>query len=493
MEQIRARFDAAEEVLARETWRFRVGRVARLDLSRVDDEFGDVTGGDLLDAARREEGAAAFESGRDAWSRLRRALECAFVSRRTRDLERELLEREVQERISIAGTDAPLFAWQLGVARERDVDARRRIQDAIDAAQERLSPLRRELFVQRGELLASLGYASRRAFAEAALPELDLDAWGRSASELLDRTEGRYQDGLRALLGDIGVEPGRATPADEARLGLMPQFAERFPAGKRGDLVGFATAGLGVPARALGGIEFDLESRRGKQPRPLCVAAQVPGEIYVSVSDTGGVDSVTALLHQTGRALQLAFTSPELPVERRRVGDPAVSELWGSLLSARLADPAWFADLIPSPALDAFERAARHQRLARLRRVAARVSYALELASQPAGSDPHPLAERFADALSRATGCHYRASGYLTGDEEPLYAVHELRAACLEARISELLRLEFGERFWRERRAGDLLKELWNTGCTYTADELASELGVGPIDVAPLIEAIGAG
>ena len=41
--------------------------------------------------------------------------------------------------------------------------------------------------------------------------------------------------------------------------------------------------------RALGGIEFDLEPRRGKQPRPLCIAAQVPGEIYVSVADTGGV------------------------------------------------------------------------------------------------------------------------------------------------------------------------------------------------------------
>jgi len=182
MEQIRARFDAAAEALARETWRFRVGRVARLDLSRVDDEFGDVTGGDLLDTARREEGAAAFESGRDAWRRLRRALECVLLARRTRDLARELLEREVQERISIAGTEAPLFAWQLGAARERDVDARRRIQDAIDAAQEGLSPLRRELFVQRGEVLASLGYANRRAFAEAALPELDLDAWGRRAS-----------------------------------------------------------------------------------------------------------------------------------------------------------------------------------------------------------------------------------------------------------------------------------------------------------------------
>jgi hypothetical protein len=493
MEGIRTRFDAAAEALARETWRFGAGRVARLDLSRVDDEFGDVTGGDLIDAARREEAAAAFGSGRDAWRKLRRALECACVALRTRELERELLEREVRERISIAGTEAPLFAWQLGVGAERDVDARRRIQDAIDAAQEGLSPLRRELFVQRGEVLASLGYASRRAFAEAALPELDLDAWGRCASELLDGTEGRYQDGLRALLADIGVEPGRATPADEARLARMSQFAERFPAAKRGDLVAFATAGLGVHTRALAGIEFDLEPRRGKQPRPLCIAARVPGEIYVSVADTGGVDSVAALLHQTGRALQLAFTSAELPVERRRVGDPALSELWGCLLSARLADPAWLAELIPSPALGAFEHAARHQQLARLRRVAARTRYALELASQPAGSDPHPFAELFGDALSRATGCRYRASGYLAGDPEPLHAVHELRAACLEARISELLRLEFGERFWRERRAGDLLKELWNTGYTYTADELASELGVGPIDAAPLIEAIGAG
>jgi hypothetical protein len=490
MERIRERFDAASRALARETWRFHTGRAARLDLFRVDDEFGDVTGGDLVEAARREQEAAAFASDRDAWCRLRQGLECAFVARRTRELARELLEREAAERLSVAGVEAPLFAWQLGVGREREVEARRRIQRSIEAAEEGLVALRGELFVQQGEALASLGYPTRRAFADAVLPGLDLEAWGRCAVELLDRTEAAYRDGLRASLAEIGVEPGRAGRGDEARLERLPGFEAHLPLAKRGDLLEFATRGLGVGMGGPLGLEIDLEARPGKHPRPRCIAVRVPGEICISLADSGGVDAALALLHQTGCALQPAFSSPELPVERRRVGDPALPELWGSLLSARLADPAWLADLIASPAVGAFERASRQQRLARLRRVAARVHCALELAALPAGSDPHPLGELFADQLSQATGYSYRAAGCLAELAAPLDAVHELRAACLEVRVSELLRLEFGRRFWRERRAGELLKELWNTGYTYSADELASELGVGPIDVAPLVEAL---
>ena len=38
------------------------------------------------------------------------------------------------------------------------------------------------------------------------------------------------------------------------------------------------------------------------------------------------------------------------------------------------------------------------------------------------------------------------------------------------------------------KAAGELLKELWNTGSTYSADELASELDFAPLDVTALLD-----
>ena len=63
-----------------------------------------------------------------------------------------------------------------------------------------------------------------------------------------------------------------------------------------------------------------------------------------------------------------------------------------------------------------------------------------------------------------------------------------LRGWCLEAQLSELLRERFGRRFWRERAAGELLKELWNTGATYSAEEIAAQLGLGALEIDRLIE-----
>ena len=64
----------------------------------------------------------------------------------------------------------------------------------------------------------------------------------------------------------------------------------------------------------------------------------------------------------------------------------------------------------------------------------------------------------------------------------------ELQEKRVEARLSELLRAEYGRRFWKRRPAGDLLKELWNTGTTLTAETLSGELGLGELSVDGWIE-----
>jgi hypothetical protein len=493
MQHLRERFEAAHEAFANVLWRFRTGLDADLDLGRLDETYGDVTQGELADYARKALESATLESARDAWRRLRFGLEREGVRARTRALWCELSEREARTQVrpgGVAAKQATLYAWRVRLGVEDDPDRRARIGDALDAEQERLDELRTELFIATGEALASFGHATRADFERSLSTELDLEAWARGAEWLLEATEGVWRDGQGATLGALGIDPAHATRADEAWVARLPRLASRLPREHRSELVAHATLGLGLRGDGLPGVEYDLAPRAGKHPSPRCVALRVPGDVRVILSDAGGVESARALLHQTGRALALSFSSAELPAERRLIGDPALGEYWGELFGARLADPEWLAELVPGPMFDAALEATRQQRRARLRRTAALARLEVELLALGAGETPWPFAERYAEELTRATGYRYRRAGYLAEIALRPRALHQLRAACLEVRVAEWLRLEFGRRFWRERRACELWKELWNTGTSYDADGLAAELGLGALELEPLIESL---
>jgi hypothetical protein len=60
------------------------------------------------------------------------------------------------------------------------------------------------------------------------------------------------------------------------------------------------------------------------------------------------------------------------------------------------------------------------------------------------------------------------------------HALGQLRGAWLAVALDEWLRTKYG--CWPlNRRAGDTLVDLWNTGFRYTAGEVASLVGTGPL------------
>ncbi len=488
MPDVRERYDDYREAVSREVYRFRSGQKATLELDEVDDRFGDVTSGDLLAEVDSRVETGFTEEAREDARRLALEIRRAVVDRSVRPLAREVGEREAAERLRIDGKERSLFAWQAHLGSERDVERRRRIQEALESAWEGLNPQREELWMRRTELLARLGFGTPRAWADALHPGIDYEGWREHADSLLERTEAPYLDGMSKGLAALGVDVGSAHAGDAARLFRMEAFDEVFPATRIYEALEFTVEGMGIRIEGLPGVTFDCEARPGKHPRASCVAPRIPGEVYVLAYPRGGVSDYESLFHETGHALHLAFTSPALPVERRRIFDPALTETWAFLVNYRLTDPDW---LVQSPAA---ERAAevlpllQLHKLFLLRRYAAKLRFELELANLPPGENVAPVAELYSEELSRATGLRYRPVGYLVDTDADLYCVDYLRAWCLEARLSEWLRERFGRRFWRVRRAGELLKELWNTGGTYSADGLAEQLGIGPIGPEALIE-----
>ena len=54
--------------------------------------------------------------------------------------------------------------------------------------------------------------------------------------------------------------------------------------------------------------------------------------------------------------------------------------------------------------------------------------------------------------------------------------------------MREHIKSRFGKNWWTSRKAGNFLKEIWETGERHTADEMASLIGIGPITFDSLID-----
>jgi hypothetical protein len=447
--EVRERLEAYAEARERERYRLHAGIAPDAELAEVAERFQEVTTGEPLDGLRAERENAAFESERDALGRLIRLLEDAVLAARAFALER----------------------------------ARRGARG--DELEERLL----EDFAVLGGVRAKLGHANGRARFESALPGVDVDAWARKADQLLERTEGAYRDLLLPALARAGVAPDEARAPDVLAAASASALDALFPFERMIECLAFTSGGMGLYPDAVSGIAFDCEARPSRGVVPRAFALRVPGEIVISHAPAAGVAAHRGLFAAFGAALPAAFSSAELPVERRRGGDPALARGFGLLLANRLGDPHW---IDSSPAGQRSEELAQEAalfRLLRLRGSAARLQLELELARVAGGEAPGQLGERYAEELSRAFGAPVRREGWLLRCDPELEALHALRAWCFAEQLAELLRERFGRAFWRERRAGELLKELWHTGSSYDADGLAAELGCGPLDPEHLLAA----
>ena len=97
-------------------------------------------------------------------------------------------------------------------------------------------------------------------------------------------------------------------------------------------------------------------------------------------------------------------------------------------------------------------------------------------------------ASLIAELQTRATNFKARPEEFLFDLDDSFYSASYLRAWAFEVQLREYLKTRFGSRWWASRRSGDFLKEIWETGDRYTADEMASQIGIGPIRFDPLVD-----
>jgi hypothetical protein len=101
-------------------------------------------------------------------------------------------------------------------------------------------------------------------------------------------------------------------------------------------------------------------------------------------------------------------------------------------------------------------------------------------------------AEVYERLLTEATGIRYRRDNYVSDMDAGFYSADYLRAWIRSAQLRDHLVREVGEDWWRNRRTGELLAELFREGTKPTSEEIAARLGFDPLDCKPLLHEIGA-
>jgi oligoendopeptidase F len=317
---------------------------------------------------------------------------------------------------------------------------------------------------------------------------MQLDRLADQCRAVLDSTESMYEELADRLFRErVGVGLDEAARWDVARLLRARNWDEHFPAGRMVAALEATLAELGIDLRAQANVELDVEQRPLKSPRAFCSPIEVPERVVLVIQPIGGIDDWRALFHEAGHTEHFAHTSPDLPVEHRRLGDNAVTEGWAALFELLVDEPAWVNRRLDVPRAAELAREGAVAQLYFLRRYSAKLLYELEL---HAAEELTAMRDRYVELLTDALKIEPSASDWLADVDPGFYASSYLRSWALEAQLRDFLREEFGNAWFARREAGSLLRELWSLGQQPTAEELLHDVTGGTLELESAAERI---
>jgi hypothetical protein len=381
------------------------------------------------------------------------------------------LESELETKID--GETIPFRMLRPAAANEPDRDRRKRIEEERYRLQdEHLNPIQLESARIVHAAVAQLGaptYADLyRGFG------FELDALGEQCRELLDETEALYEHAIDGLLRSrVGVPLTEAGPWDLQRVFRAPEWDPQFPADRMLPALQSTLADLGIDMARQPNIHLDLDARPNKTPRAFCAPIEIPDRVMLVIQPIGGPDDWAALFHEAGHAQHFGGTSPDLPIEDKRLGDMALTEGWASLLQHLTDEPEWLNRRLDFPKPQAFAAESAAVQLFFVRRYSAKLLYELEF---HAAADPLTMRDRYSELLTDALKVPVSPTNYLLDVDPGFYVTAYLRSWAFEAQLREFLRSEFGSAWFARREAGSLLRELWELGQQPTADELLKDV-----------------
>jgi hypothetical protein len=402
----------------------------------------------------------------------------------TAEVRAKLLAREASTSVNVDGQDLGYRSLPLEIRESADPERRAALERALIDQRLELAPLAAESLSRAREAAARAGgedYVRWRS----RLGRFDIDALALEAEALLEATDDMAHEALSWLLKGCGSPQG----ADDVSTGDL-WFAQRareldrlLPRGELWRVDDFLGR-WGLAPEAGGRIIRDQEPRPGKSARAFCVPLAVPKEIHLVLSLSGGLPHWRALLHELGHALHLSQIAPELPFERRRLGDASVTEGYAVLLDHLLLNPNWARSVLRLPPhdADALVRKAAASALLITRRHTAKV-----LVERALHRDHPEAVELHEELMRRATGVRPLPGGPEIDADPELYCTRYLRAWMFEALAHEKLRERFDEDWFINPRTSDWLRALFAEGGARDLDQITEDELGQPLSWSPIV------
>ncbi|HEX4719527.1 MAG TPA: hypothetical protein VH300_13420 [Thermoleophilaceae bacterium] len=408
-----------------------------------------------------------------------------LMGQETKAEEAELARREAALEIVVDDERLPFRQAPVIQAGEPDPDRRAAIERArIDAAERELTPLALEMFERNSAITRELGWSSMLDLCEE-LSGIDLAALEQQTEALLRDTEASYEPVVEPQLREhLGLGFNELRRSDLPALFRAPSLDAAFPPERAIPALRQTLAGLGIDVDSQRNVILDAEVRPKKTPRAFCAPVRVPDEVYLMISPQGGRDDTQALLHEAGHTEHFAHVRPGVPFERRFLGDNSFTEAFAFLFQYLSEEPAWLEDVMDVDAgpLAGYAQAVK---LIFLRRYSAKLGYERRL--HAADVDLKAMPDEYATRLSAAVHVDWPRENWIHDVDRFFYAAAYIRAWATERALRTHLVDQFGERWFAEPAAGELLTQIWSKGQRALAEELLEELGAEPrIDLAVL-------
>jgi hypothetical protein len=474
----------------REHYLFLSGQKAALEVAPIYDRHSDLFSRDSIDKLKQAlaETPEHFDTER---VRIRRLLLFAteqFLECSAKELTESISDHEARSTIQISGRVMTLHEASVAISIEPDPQTRRAIHRKRAEAIQGASDLRAERIGRLHAAARTLGYESYTACYED-LRQFNYGALAREAQSLLTLTEDAYISRLdKVLRSTLGVKLEEAERSDAMFFLNLSAYKDRFPAGDLFRVYEETFAGLGFDT-AQENIFFDSEPRPSKTPRAFCMPISIPDEIRLVIRPVGGQADFQTLLHEAGHAHHYAGTSKSLAPEFKYIGDYALTETYAFLFNHLISNGPWLNKMLGFWDSRDFVRHAMLTRLLNVRRYVAKLTYEHELQS---GDDFGQAGARYAELQTAATRFRTEPTEFLSDLDDSFYSANYVRAWQFEVMLRRYLMTRFGSRWWSSRKAGRFLMEIWELGDRYTADQMAAQIGIGPISFEPLVEELRA-
>ena len=488
IESYRSRLEEFEQNLNRELYEFRSGLKEKLEIVSVYADYSDffcIENIREIESALKDE---SFESRRKSLEKILLFLIDQYLDFHTAPVRQELASFERDQTLIWEGRKISVSQIRSRLKSEPDALTRRKLNERYAEALSESGGLREREIAQLRSAAADLGFKNYTEARER-ISRVQYEKLSGSFEEVLKRIEDKYLERLRlSFETTLGIAFQEAGSWDLAHWEWRNDEPQLFPAKDLPRVIESAVAAL-RPERPEY-VSMDLARRNGKQPSPCCIPIRVPEEIKIVVAPEDGFRHCAALLHETGHAYHFAWTNPSLAPEHRLLGDRALSEAYAFLLEHFLYEREWLAHTLLFTKSEDFVRFQALRRIYLIRRTVGKLRFALKLYGEGAADDAPQM---YSETMKTYTGLQHAPESWTAGSGDAFASADYLRGWVLEAMLREYLRTRFGNSWLGSRAACRYLKEIWETGLLYRADELCREIGVGDLEPQVLADQLGEG